>query len=161
MLLFPAAQLHDPTPPHTRPRAARDLPSCFAAFLPPLLLVAARPTGRQLRKSIEGLLAQEGARRPDKARFFRGQMQTIISKALGELDIKPVPSRRCFTLMSWLQDRVDNVYKADPRYNEKSQSMFMLDLGPPEPLPDALRGEKWAFVQLPLGPLREMLKRVS
>ena len=30
-----------------------------------------------------------------------------------------------------------------------------------QPLPDALRGEKWAFVQLPLGPLREMLKKVE
>ena len=26
-------------------------------------------------------------------------MQTIISRALAELDIKPLPSRRCFTLM--------------------------------------------------------------
>jgi hypothetical protein len=27
------------------------------------------------------------------------RMQTIISKALTECDIKPVPSRRCFTVM--------------------------------------------------------------
>ncbi len=26
-------------------------------------------------------------------------MQTIITRALTELDIKPVPSRRCFTIM--------------------------------------------------------------
>jgi hypothetical protein len=30
-----------------------------------------------------------------------------------------------------------------------------------QPLPDALRGEKWAFVQLPLGNLREMLGPVN
>jgi hypothetical protein len=30
-----------------------------------------------------------------------------------------------------------------------------------QPLPDALRGEKWAFVQLPLGNLREMMKPVN
>jgi hypothetical protein len=30
-----------------------------------------------------------------------------------------------------------------------------------QPLPDALRGEKWAFVQLPLSNLREMLKPVG
>jgi hypothetical protein len=30
-----------------------------------------------------------------------------------------------------------------------------------QPLPDALRGEKWAFVQLPLGPLKDMLKKVE
>lgn len=28
-------------------------------------------------------------------------------------------------------------------------------------LPDALRGEQWAFVQLPLGTLKEMLKKVG
>jgi hypothetical protein len=32
---------------------------------------------------------------------------------------------------------------------------------PPQSLPDALRGEKWAFVQLPLSNLREMLKPVG
>lgn len=31
----------------------------------------------------------------------------------------------------------------------------------PQPLPDALRGEQWAFVQLPLGNLREMLQPVE
>lgn len=53
----------------------------------------------QLRKTIERLLAQAGAERPEKAKFFRGQMQTIISKALQETGIKPVPSRRCFTVI--------------------------------------------------------------
>lgn len=36
---------------------------------------------------------------PSKARFFRGQMTTIISRALNELGIKPLPSRRCFSIM--------------------------------------------------------------
>lgn len=53
----------------------------------------------QLRKTIERLLSQAGAERPEKAKFFRGQMQTIISKALTECNIKPVPSRRCFTVI--------------------------------------------------------------
>lgn len=30
-----------------------------------------------------------------------------------------------------------------------------------QPLPDALRGEKWAFVQLPLGTLLGMLENVG
>lgn len=30
-----------------------------------------------------------------------------------------------------------------------------------QPLPDALRGEKWAFVQLPLSNLREMMAPVA
>jgi len=45
------------------------------------------------------VLDQEGASPPKSVRFFRGQMQTIISRALTDLEIKPVPSRRCFTLI--------------------------------------------------------------
>mmetsp|Transcript_8234 Transcript_8234/g.17643 ORF Transcript_8234/g.17643 Transcript_8234/m.17643 type:complete len:377 (-) Transcript_8234:811-1941(-) len=115
----------------------------------------------ELKKTIDKLLAQAGAVKPDKAKFFRGQMQTIITKALTDLGIKAVPSRRCFTIMSWIQERLDNVYKQDSRYNDKAQSLFVLDLGAPEPLPDALRGEKWAFVQIPLGTLTEMLESVT
>jgi hypothetical protein len=86
----------------------------------------------QLRKAVEAILAQPGAVRPEKVRFFRGQMQNIISKAVSDLGAKPVPSRRCFSVMSWLEQRSAEVYPADPRYNEKAASLFMLDLGPPE-----------------------------
>jgi hypothetical protein len=57
----------------------------------------------QLRKALESVFAQEGAVLPTKVRFFRGQMTTIISRALSEMGIKPLPSRRCFSIMSeWL-----------------------------------------------------------
>ncbi|PNG99644.1 hypothetical protein TSOC_014573, partial [Tetrabaena socialis] len=61
----------------------------------------------------------------------------------------------------WINERLETVYKVDPRYSNKAQSLFQLDLGPPESLPDALRGEQWAFVQLPLGTLTQMLKKVD
>lgn len=115
----------------------------------------------ELKRVIEKLLALPGAVRPDKVRFFRGQMQTIITKALTDCSIKAVPSRRCFTVMTWIEERLETVYKKDPRYNDKAQSLFSLDLGAPEPLPDALRGEKWAFVQLPLSGVLDMLKSVD
>jgi hypothetical protein len=54
----------------------------------------------QLRKALESVFAQEGAVLPTKVRFFRGQMTTIISRALSEMGIKPLPSRRCFSIMS-------------------------------------------------------------
>ncbi|KAF8055656.1 RPA1A [Scenedesmus sp. PABB004] len=115
----------------------------------------------ELRKALEAVLARPGAVPPTKVRFFRGQMSTIISRALSELNIKPLPSRRCFSIMGLLEARLESVYRTDPRYSDKASSMFDIDLGPPEPLPDALRGEKWAFVQLPLGSLRGMLKPVE
>ncbi|KAL6760686.1 PsaB RNA binding protein [Haematococcus lacustris] len=115
----------------------------------------------ELKRAFQAILSVPGAVKPEKARFFRAQMQTIITKAVTECEIKPVPSRRCFTVMSWLQERLESVYKLDPRYNSKAQALFTLDLGAPEPLPDALRGEQWAFVQLPLRALQGMLASVE
>jgi hypothetical protein len=100
---------------------------------------------------------------PVPASFHATQMQTIITKALSECEIKPVPSRRCFTVMcecsaslcvkiaplsataylsfsshalrtipAWIQERLDSVYRQDPRYSDKAQTLFTLDLGPPE-----------------------------
>jgi hypothetical protein len=53
----------------------------------------------ELRQALEGLLARPGAVVPERARFFRGQMSTIISKALNDVGVKPLPSRRCFAIM--------------------------------------------------------------
>jgi hypothetical protein len=54
----------------------------------------------QLRNALERILAEEGVVAPQKIRFFRAQMSTIITKACAELPSKVVPSRRCMTLMS-------------------------------------------------------------
>ncbi len=53
------------------------------------------------------------------------------------------------------------MYKRAAGYSDKATSLFTLDLGPPQDLPDALRGESWLFVQLPLGLLREELRAVD
>ena len=54
----------------------------------------------QLKNALSELMNQPGAQRPKRVKFFRGQMQTIITRAVADLDIKPIPSRRCFTLLS-------------------------------------------------------------
>lgn len=56
----------------------------------------------------------------------------------------------------WLEDRLESVYKQHPGYSDKASTLFTIDLGAPEELPDALRGEKWSFVQLPLGTLQQV-----
>ena len=193
--------------PRPRPRP-RTLPSHPCETLPPPS--PASPALPQLKRSLEALLALPGARKPTSVRFFRGQMQTIISRALTELDITPLPSRRCFALMSewqaggvcvlgeaqaelsavtvvftwcfrvaaaphflsitasplhfpttpltadWLEDRTDSVYRLHPGYSDKASTLFSVELGAPQELPDALRGEKWAFVQLPLATLQQV-----
>lgn len=57
------------------------------------------PPPLQLKAALEAILAQPGAVRPERVKFFRGQMQTIISRALGDLGLPAVPTRRCFTLI--------------------------------------------------------------
>eukprot|EP00976_Prorocentrum_cordatum_P103401 1193449-Prorocentrum_minimum.AAC.7 len=53
----------------------------------------------QLRNAIERILAMDGVNPPQKIRFFRAQMQTIITKATAEFPFKTIASRRCITLM--------------------------------------------------------------
>ena len=113
----------------------------------------------ELKNAMAELLASRNEK-PEKVLFFRNQMQTIITRALTDLEIEPVPSRRCYRLMSLLEDRLENVYKKDPNYSEKAATLFVYEMGAPEDLPDALRGESWSFVQLPLGALRAELQEV-
>ncbi|KAL6769073.1 TAB2 [Auxenochlorella protothecoides x Auxenochlorella symbiontica] len=105
----------------------------------------------ELGRVLQALLTAPGARKPERARFFRGQMQTIISRALADQDIVPLPSRRCYTLYDWLAQRAKEVYPAHPRFSPlKAGTRLRSDWGPVAELPPALRGEAWSFVQLPM-----------
>ena len=53
------------------------------------------------------------------------------------------------------------MYSQQTGYDPKAQSAFSLDLGAPQDLPDALRGEAWQFVQLPLSTLMAELVDVE
>eukprot|EP00239_Pterosperma_sp_CCMP1384_P005130 CAMPEP_0197850300 /NCGR_PEP_ID=MMETSP1438-20131217/14943_1 /TAXON_ID=1461541 /ORGANISM="Pterosperma sp., Strain CCMP1384" /LENGTH=228 /DNA_ID=CAMNT_0043463395 /DNA_START=715 /DNA_END=1401 /DNA_ORIENTATION=+ len=98
---------------------------------------------------------QEGVARPNSIRFFRAQMQTIISKACTDLDIKAVPTRRCRSLIDWLVERHETVYPAEPGYDPNAPALMSFQAGAPQELSEALRGEQWAFVILPLAAVQE------
>jgi RNA-binding protein Tab2/Atab2 len=53
------------------------------------------------------------------------------------------------------------VYQREPGYDANAQTVFLLDLAAPLDLPDALRGEQWQFVQLPLGEVCAELEQVQ
>jgi hypothetical protein len=58
--------------------------------------------------------------------------------------------------MKWLDERLENVYSKEPGYQDSATPLFMLDPPQPEPLPEDLVGERWAFVELPVsGALQE------
>ena len=124
---------------------------------------------KQLKAAIAEIASQPGASSPSSVRFFRGAMQNIITRALTESGIKPVPSRRCFALFAELERRAAEVYPRTPGFSATAPPPFgALDAfgggagggGAPAQLPDALRGEAWAFVQLPLEELAPELDAV-
>ncbi|KAJ7298607.1 hypothetical protein O6H91_Y530700 [Diphasiastrum complanatum] len=47
-----------------------------------------------LKEGLLSIINSLGVPKPEKVRFFRSQMQTIISKACADLDIQAVPSQR-------------------------------------------------------------------
>ena len=114
----------------------------------------------ELSKAIQRVLNEQGAR-PKRFKFFRSQMQTIITRACNDVGVPPLPSRRCQTLTRWLDQRAEEVYKKHPGYDGSSSPMMGFETSAPKPLPDALRGESWAFVALPLIGVKEEAMQVS
>ena len=141
----------------------------FIFFL--ILILPLSPSSlnpQQLKSAITEIASQPGASAPNGVRFFRGAMQNIITRALTEAGIKPLPSRRCFALYEELERRAAEVYPGMPGFSATAPPPFgALDTafgagggGAPAQLPDALRGEAWAFVQLPLEELAPELEAV-
>ncbi|XP_059649122.1 protein TAB2 homolog, chloroplastic [Cornus florida] len=108
-----------------------------------------------LKDAIISISEELGVPLPDKIRFFRSQMQTIIGKACKEVGIKAVPSKRCVSLLLWLEERYETVYTRHPGFQKGSKPLLTLDNPFPMELPENLFGEKWAFVQLPFSAIQE------
>ncbi|XXG72558.1 hypothetical protein AAC387_Pa07g1626 [Persea americana] len=108
-----------------------------------------------LRNAITSVSEELGVPLPVKIRYFRSQMQTIITKACNELAIKAVPSKRCISLLLWLEERYETVYTRHPGFQKGSKPLMALDNPFPMELPENLFGEKWAFVQLPFKAVQE------
>ncbi|MEG4941245.1 Tab2/Atab2 family RNA-binding protein [Microcoleus sp. F4-D5] len=95
-------------------------------------------------------------KRPEKIRFFRRQMANMITKACEELDIPAACSRRTLALSLWLEERMQDVYPAEPGYQPVVNPSVQFVPETPVALPDALIGEKWSFVSLPIAAFDEM-----
>ncbi|KAG2659702.1 protein TAB2 homolog, chloroplastic-like [Panicum virgatum] len=107
-----------------------------------------------LRDALAAVPEALGVPVPDRVRFFRSQMQTIITRACGELGVKAVPSRRCVALLLWLEERFEAVYSRHPGFQAGTRPLLALDNPFPTTLPENLVGDKWAFVQLPFSAVR-------
>ena len=109
----------------------------------------------RLKGVLEAAIAK-APNRPDKIRFFRQAMTNMIVKACQELSIPAQLSQRTFVLNQWLPQRLQTVYPAMPGFQPGTNPSVSFAKTPPQPLPDALLGEKWQFVALPVSALAEM-----
>ena len=109
-----------------------------------------------LHKAIESAMAQSG-QTPQKVRFFRIQMNNMITKACEQLGIPAYPSRRTFNLNTWIKERMAEVYPHYPGFVPSvSNPSVLIQSQPPQALPEALIGTKYAFVSLPASAFTEM-----
>ncbi|MGB3557556.1 MAG: Tab2/Atab2 family RNA-binding protein [Geitlerinemataceae cyanobacterium] len=95
---------------------------------------------------------------PTKVRFFRRQMNNMITKACKDLGIDARLGRRTIALNHWLNDRMAQVYPQEPNYQESAitTATVRYQAQNPKRLPDAVQGQKWAFVNLDASAFADM-----
>jgi RNA-binding protein Tab2/Atab2 len=93
---------------------------------------------------------------PQRIRFFRRQMNNMITKACKDIGIPASPSRRTIAIQHWINQRDQEIYSQDPSYQGKVAALVQMMTDPPQPLPDAIMGNKWAFVNLAAKDLADM-----
>ena len=108
-----------------------------------------------LKEALEEAIEKSGTK-PTLIRFFRRQMNNMILKASNDAGLVAKSSRRTATLSAWLEQRYAEVYPQAEGYkaSENPSVQYMPD--PAMPLPDALEGERWAFVSLQASDFAEM-----
>jgi len=122
-----------------------------------LFVLNERVNSREVRRVVEDAI-DEADVRPSVIRFFRGAMFNMINIALSEVEIVATPSRCTFALAKWIEERNREVYPKMEGYRPSmagGDSSAFLDIRTPVKLPDSLRGEKYAFVSLPLAEFAE------
>lgn len=108
-----------------------------------------------LRTALQEAIDKAGEA-PIKIRFFRRQMNNMITKACQDLGIPALSSRRTLVLNQWLEQRMIEVYPQEPGYQGGANPSVRLENPLPQRLPDALEGQKWVFVSLTAAELAEM-----
>lgn len=109
----------------------------------------------RLQQVLETAIAQ-APKPPTRIRFFRQAMNNMITKACEEAGIPAVLSLRTHRLNQWLEQRLRDEYPQHPGFQPGTNPSVSLAETAPQVLPDALRGEKWAFVTLEAAALEEM-----
>ncbi len=112
-----------------------------------------------LREAIKAALSEARERDlapPRRLRCWRASMRTMVQRAAEGLGLELVPSRRCYSLLEWLQEREASVYPADPGYMAGPLAPPPQQVRPlPLPLPEVARGDRWSWATLSVATLAE------
>ena len=109
-----------------------------------------------LREAIAQAISQ-APKPPQRIRFFRYAMGNMITKACEELGISALPSRRTYTLKSFLQERLQDFYPQQPGFQAPALGAVMqFQPQTSQSLPDALIGQQWASVNLAAKEFQDM-----
>ncbi|MEA5617949.1 Tab2/Atab2 family RNA-binding protein [Cronbergia sp. UHCC 0137] len=108
-----------------------------------------------LRTALQEAIEKAGEA-PMKIRFFRRQMNNMITKACEDVGVPALASRRTLILNQWIEQRMEQVYPQEPGYQGGKNPSVRLDRPLPQRLPDALEGQQWAFVTLEAGDFADM-----
>ncbi|NJN92012.1 MAG: DUF1092 family protein [Leptolyngbyaceae cyanobacterium SL_5_14] len=108
-----------------------------------------------LRTALEEAIAQ-APKPPSRIRFFRRQMANMITKGCEDAGIAAFASRRTLALNQWIEQRMQAVYPTYPNYQAGTNPSVAMPANTPQPLPDALIGQQWAFVNLEAIAFKEM-----
>jgi hypothetical protein len=100
---------------------------------------------------------------PNVNLFFAGPYTFVciqINIALSEIDVTAKPSRCTFALAQWIEERNRDIYPNMVGYQSTMAGNVrglgaVLDIRTSVKLPDALRGEKFAFVGLPVAEFKK------
>ena len=107
-----------------------------------------------LKEALEQALCaaeDQGFGAPRRLRCWRASMRTMVQRAAEGLGMELVSSRRTYALVNWLQERERSVYPQEPGYMAGPLAPPPQPLRPiAVPLPEAARGESWAWASLPL-----------
>ena len=77
-------------------------------------------------------------------------MRTMVQRAAAPLGLEVLPSRRCYGLVEWLQERERTVYSAMEGHLSGPLAPPLSSVQPLAiPLPEAVRGDSWSWAQLP------------
>jgi len=108
-----------------------------------------------LQSALEEAMAQVPTP-PSTIRYFRYQMQNMIQRACEGVGLPARPSRRTLALQHWLTERNQSFYPQQEGYTTAPTPSVAAPPPTPRTLPDALVGQKWAFVTLDAKSLRDM-----